>query len=144
MKHFPVAFAAIRRMPGGIRIAALFFLLLAVGLPATSLPNGEQFFTGDKQAAAEFLRHGGRVLFLVVGSVSALLFYGFVRARRWARHLALISGWAVTVASFLSWRSLTLEFVWVLLCFGCVPVWYLYFRPSVRAYFEAHHEIPVA
>jgi hypothetical protein len=130
-------------MPEGLRWASGVLLLLTGSLLIAVLPHGEQLVEGDRQAFAEFMLHGGRMLPLTVGSVSAVLVYGFIRARAWSRHLALISGWAVTICSLLSWQGLTLSSVWVLLCFGCMPIWYLYFRPSVRKYFGAHQETPL-
>ena len=130
-----IIIAAFRKMPHGLRFASLALLLLALCLPLAILPVGECFVQGDRVSFAEFWHRGGGIVFLTVELVSATLFYGLVLARRWARHLAVVFGWAAAVASLIGWQGFTLDVVFALLTLGCLPTWYLYCRQPVREYF---------
>jgi len=144
MKILHIIFAAFRKMPQGLRFASLVSLLLAFCLPAAVLPIGEFFVQGDRVSFAEFWHRGGGIIFLLVGLVSAMLFYGFVMARRWARHLAVAFGWFAVAATFIGWQGFTLDVVFAFLIFGGLPTWYLYCRQPVRDYFGVRHESRVA
>lgn len=142
MKTLRTILNAIRAMPEGLRLASAMLLFLSICfLSVGGLPNGEQLVQGDRKAVADFLQHGGRILLLAVGTIAAVLVFGFVRACGWARPLAVISGWSITIGSFLSWHEFTLrfwiDFVWTLLWFGFIPIWYLYYRHSVQKYFTS-------
>jgi hypothetical protein len=135
MTILPIIIAALRRMPPGLRLVSLTFLLLTLCLPAAILPVGECFVQGNLADFREFWHRGGGIIFLTVGLLSAALFYGFVAARHWARHLAAIFGWAVAAADFIYWRGFTSDVVFGALLFGILPSWYLYCRQPVREYF---------
>ena len=126
-------------MPEGIRYFSLASLLLMLCLPAAILPFGEFFVQGDRVSFAEFWHSGGGIIFLMVGVVGAVLFYGFVMARPWVRHLAVVLGWASVVATFVGWQGFTTEVAFSFVMLGCFPTWYLYFRRPVQVYFGVAH-----
>ncbi len=144
MKIFHTTVSSFRRMPEGLRITSLGLIVLTFCLPFAIPSIGLHFVNGDRASFVEFLHRGGSALFLVIGSLSASLFYGFVMARHWSRHLAVVSGWAIVVGHFIGWQRINLATIFAFLTFGCLPVWYFYFCQPVRAYFKAIRENRIA
>jgi len=141
MKLLHNLFAAFQSMPGGLRYATLTCSLLALsGLTLAVSPNGGWFLEGNRVGYGKFWHQGGGVLFAVAGLWSAMLVYGFVRARRWARPAAVVFGWLTVLASFIGWQIFTLDVALAVLLFGCWPTWYFYGRQPVRDYFGISHE----
>ena len=135
MKTFYVIRDAQRSMPGGLRLVTTMCLILSALLPAAILPVGEYRVNGIPASFAEFWRCGAGIIVALVGLLFVVLAYGFIRARPWARHLAVLACWSLVGVAVFDGPGLTLDVVVAFFGFGCLPSWYFYFRRPVKEYF---------
>lgn len=140
MEIFRAIISAFRKMPTGVRYVTGFSMLYTLLLPAAILPIGKTFVNSSQVSFAEFWSSGGGFLFAGIGVYAVVLSYGLLRACRWARHLVVVSGWSVVVATIVGWRGLSADVLAAFLMFGFLPSWYFYFRPSVREYFGSTYK----
>jgi len=102
---------------------------------------GPSIMGGERVTRAEWL-HIAAPLVAVIGALMALIAYGFVARKPWSRHLviamfiliiiyATILGALNLIHHAIMWRAMVNGMV-----FGCVSVWYFYFKPNVAAYFR--------
>ena len=122
-------------MPRGLRLATGLCLIFTLFIPSAFLPFGEHWVNGVHVSFSEFWRQGGGPAFVGVGVISMLFAYGFIRARRWIRPVAVIFGWGLVIWIITSDRRLSFDVAIPFFMFGCLPTWYLYYRRSVREYF---------
>ena len=105
----------------------------ALFLVAAFIPSGDYCINGEPVSFTEFWRRGGGPLFVAVGILLPIIGYGLLRRRRWS--LYWFAGFFVATALF----SLTFHPQWddlIGLLFTGFVVWYLFWRHTVRAYFE--------
>lgn len=133
-----------QNMPKGLRVVTGMCMIFTLFFPMAFVPFGTCMIDGAPVSFSEFWRRGGGPLFMVTGIVCALLAYGFIYARRWVRPLALAFGWSLVVISILHDPTFSTDLLIVVLLFGCLPAWYLYFRRPVRDYFDAGNKSRVA
>jgi len=102
---------------------------------------GPYIVGGERVTRAEWL-HIAAPLVAVLGILMAFIAYGFAARKRWSRHLVMTMFSSIIVyASILGglnlihhavmWRAIVNATV-----FGCVSVWYFYFKPNVATYFR--------
>jgi len=102
---------------------------------------GPTIMGGERVPRGEWL-HFAAPLVAVIGAVMALIAYGFAVRKPWSRHLvmtmsilisvyAIAVGWMNLIHRAIMWRAIINGTV-----FGCVSVWYFYFKPNVAAYFR--------
>ena len=136
MKIITAIRKAFARMPLGLRLITAACLLMSCFLPVALIPM-DGFFIGDKPVSfTEFWRRGGGLVFCSVGVVFALLAYGFISARRWARLSFVLAGLAIAIVSFISDHGISTEGIMTLGLFWLLPAWYLFSRPAARDYFR--------
>ena len=103
---------------------------------------GPTIMGGERVTRSEWL-HIAAPLVAVVGLLMAFISYGLFARKPWPRHLAiaifaLIFGYAAVLGAFslihrgIMWRAIINASI-----FGCVTLWYFYFKPNVAAYFRA-------
>jgi hypothetical protein len=139
MELFYATKSALRRMPAGLRNITCLCLVFTLFLPAAFLPFGERSIDGVHVSFTAFWDLGGGPLCAGIGIVSAVLAYGFIRARRWVRPIVVGPGCVLAILILLKERRVTFDLTLVVLTLGVVPIWYFYFRHSVRTYFAPEH-----
>lgn len=136
MELFYTIRSSLRRMPYGLRNITCLCLVFTLFLPAAFLPFGEHSIDGVQVSFTEFWERGGGPLVAGIGVTCGVLAYGFIRARRWVRPLAVLPGFLLAVIVLLFERPFNAEVIAAVLFFGCLPMWYLYRRRPVRDYFS--------
>ena len=140
--YFPVTKL---KQPFAIRILTWFAALASAGMFLSILLAvcnvGPQIMGGERVTRSEWL-HIAAPLVAVIGVLMASIAYGFAARKPWSRHLVMtMFSSIITYASILGglnlihhaimWRAIINGTV-----FGCVSVWYFYFKPNVAAYFR--------
>lgn len=126
---------ALRRMPLLLRWVTGMCLAFSLFLPAAILPFGEHRIDDQEVSFSEFWRQGGGPVFAGIGLLSISLAYGFIRATRWARLLAVMTGLAVTALAAFEARRFTWEILTMALLAGVGWPAYLLRHSGVRQYF---------
>jgi hypothetical protein len=102
---------------------------------------GPTMMGGERVTRSEWL-HIAAPLVAVIGFLMALISYGFAKQKPWSRRLviaifgliivyAVVTGALGLIRPAIVWRAIGNGAV-----FGCVSVWYFYFKPNVVAYFR--------
>jgi len=144
MRFFYAIKTALLKMPTGLRLATGLSLIFTLFIPGAVMPFGQQSIDGVDVSLAEFWRRGGGPMFLCIGGISTLFAYGFIQARRWIRPVVVACGWWLVIGSVIEDRHLSSDVISTIVFCGCLPIWYLYFRRPVRAYFGVTDEKRVA
>jgi hypothetical protein len=136
-------------MPRGLSLLTNLFLLFAFIFPAFSLicllsyALGNHSINGVQLSFGDFWRRMQLLIPFGVGIYSALIAYGFLRATRWSRPLFVLPCVASLVLGVIHYTTLTLYGCLSSLVGVALPVWYLFFRHTVRDYY-ARAQQPVA
>jgi hypothetical protein len=134
-----------RKVPFLIRILTWFAglataaMLLSILLAVCGI--GPTMMGGERVTRSEWL-HIAAPLVAVIGFLMALISYGFAKQKPWSRRLviaifgliivyAVVTGALGLIRPAIVWRAIGNGAV-----FGCVSVWYFYFKPNVVAYFR--------
>ena|SRR5438067_1498045 len=136
---------ASNEQPFAIRILTWFTALASMGMFLSILlavlDFGPHLMGGEKVTRSEWL-HIAAPLIAVIGCLMALVAYGLGAGKPWSRHLMItVFILVITYASALGtlhvlrhtilWRAVVNASA-----FGCVALWYFYFKPNVAAYFR--------
>ena len=132
------------KQPLGIRILSWFAALASAGMfvsiALAILDIGPHLMGGEKVTRSEWM-HIAAPLVAVIGCLMAAIAYGLVTRKAWSRHLVLaIFALIIVYASALgALNVLRHRIVWRAIVnaslFGCVSVWYFYFKRNVAEYF---------
>jgi hypothetical protein len=134
-----------RKVPFAIRILTWFAALAAAGMFLSILLavcNVGPFIMGGERVTRDVWLHIAAPLVAVIGIIMALITYGFCARKFWSRHLvlaifSLIIIYATALGALslihrvIMWRAIINAAV-----FGCVSIWYFYFKPNVISYFR--------
>jgi hypothetical protein len=129
--------------PSGVTaIATLFFLcgayLCILGSIMLASPGGVSMTLGAPLLNG--LELAGPYMFLLTGSVGALIGWGLLRLNRWARRVAILVAGIGFVMLVPVVSAAAVDFRWSLLTSGLrmilrvVMVWYLWQRPVAEAF----------
>lgn len=133
------------KQPFGIRVLTWFVVLaftgMFVSIVLAILDIGPHFMGGERVTRLEWL-HIAAPLVAVIGCVMASVAYAFAAGKPYSRHLVmaifiLIIVYASALGALhvlrhtIMWRAIINASL-----FGCVAVWYFYFKPNVAAYFR--------
>jgi len=136
----------LQQMPNGLRVVSKVLLTFAFVFPIFTLllvmPHGRDAhysINGTPVTYDEFLRHGHFVPFFLIGIYSGILAYGFIRASRWSRPFCFLP-FIVSFITAIIYHPPPLAVV----LYNCVSLvltaailgWYLFFRQSVRDYYD--------
>lgn len=140
MQLFCAIKAAVQRMPAGLRAATFLCALFSVFAPVSLLPFGTYAIDGVPVSHAEFWQRGGGPICFGFGVGSALLAYGFLRARRWSRPLFVIAILSLTLPAVWFEPAAWGEAIAVSAVLSALAFWYIFHRRTVREYFSRVQE----
>src|SRR5437867_6032704 len=130
------------KQPLGLRILSWFAALASAGMfvsiALAILDIGPHLMGGEKVTRSEWL-HIAAPLVGVIGCLMALISYGLSAGKPWSRHLVMaIFILIIVYASALGALNMLLHAImWRAIVhaslFGCVAVWYFYFKRNVAA-----------
>ena len=133
-----------RSRPALIRILAWltipFSVAMFLSIALALLGIGPTIMGGEHVTRANWL-HVAAPLVATIGTLMALISYGFTKEKRWSRHLVVgmfvfIIVYALTarmldgIPARIMWRALLNATF-----FAGLSIWYFYFKPNVAAYF---------
>jgi hypothetical protein len=140
MRLFYAIKAAVQMMPAGLRTATFLCALFSIFAPVSLLPFGTYAVDGVPVSLAEFWQRGGGPIYFGFGVGSALLVYGFLRARRWSRPLFVIAILSLALPAVWFESAAWGEAIAASAALSALVFWYIYHRRTVREYFSRVHD----
>ena len=133
-----LVYLKIKEIPFLLRFLIICFVIVGPLLVLASIiPIGSYSVNGAEMSFQNFWSSGYALIMMGVGLLITVLAYGLYKRKKWSRHL-FIGAYIISYIHSLIFSEEQFDtgviFATMIMC--SLPIWYLYFKKSVRKYFK--------